>query len=72
MTQHRLLLAIADAELAQSASALAGEGEELQVVDRVSDAEELARALRRLEVDVVILHDALGGVPVLDVARDIA
>ena len=72
MTQHRLLLAIADAELAQSASALAGEGEELQVVDRVSDAEELARALRRLEVDVVVLHDALGAVPVLDVARDIA
>ena len=34
MTQHRLLLAIADAELAQSASALAREGEELQVVDR--------------------------------------
>jgi pilus assembly protein CpaE len=72
MTQYRLLLAIADAELAQSASALAGEGEELQVVDRVSDAEEVARALRRLEVDVVILHDALGTVPVLEVARDIA
>ena len=72
MTQHRLLLAIADAELAQSATALAQEGEELQVVDRVSDAEEAARALRRLEVDVVILHDALGAVPVLEVARDIA
>ena len=58
MTQHRVLLAIADAELAQSASALAQEGEGLEVVDRVADAEELSRALRRLEVDVVILHDA--------------
>lgn len=72
MTQHRVLLAIADAELAQSASALAQEGEGLEVVDRIADAEELARALRRLEVDVVILHDALGAVPVLEVARDIA
>src|SRR3954449_3519488 len=72
MTQHRVLLAIADAELAQSASALAQEGEGLQVVDSVADAEEVSRALRRLEVDVVILHDALGAVPVLEVARDIA
>ena len=48
MTQHRVLLAIADAELAQSASALAQEGEGLEVVDRVADAEELSRALRRL------------------------
>src|SRR5215208_1065388 len=72
MTPHRLLLAIADADLAQAASALAQEGEELQVVDRVEDAEEVARALRRLEVDVVVLHDALGTVPALEVARDIA
>ena len=72
MSQHRVLLAIADAELAQSASALAQEGEGLEVVDRVADAEELSRALRRLEVDVVVLHDALGAVPVLEVARDIA
>jgi pilus assembly protein CpaE len=72
MTQHRLLLAIADAELAQSAVALMQEGEGLQIVDRVGDAEEAARALRRLEIDVVVLHDALGTVPVMEVARDIA
>jgi len=72
MNGHRLLLAIADAELAQSAAALAQEGEGLEVVDRVSDAEEAARALRRLEIDVVVLHDALGAVPVMEVARDIA
>ncbi|MDP9294121.1 MAG: response regulator, partial [Actinomycetota bacterium] len=72
MTQHRLLLAIADAALAQSAVALMQEGEGLQIVDRVGDAEEAARALRRLEIDVVVLHDALGTVPVMEVARDIA
>lgn len=72
MTPHRLLLAIADIELAQSAVALMQEGEGLQIVDRVADAEEAARVLRRLEIDVVVLHDALGGVPVMDVARDIS
>ena len=46
MTQHRLLLAIADAGLAQSAVALMQEGEDLQVVDRVADAEEATRAIR--------------------------
>src|SRR3954451_23794126 len=72
MTQHRVLLAIADAELSQTPSPLAQEGEGRQVVDSVADAEEVSRALRRLEVDVVVLHDALGAVPVLEVARDIA
>ena len=68
---HRLLLAIADADVASSAAALAQEGEGLEVVAVVDDAEEVARALRRYEVDVVVLHDALGAVPVLDLAREI-
>ena len=68
---QRLLLAIADAELASSAAALAQEGEDLQVVDSVADAEEVMRALRRLEIDVVVLHDELGAVPVMELAREI-
>jgi pilus assembly protein CpaE len=68
---HRLLLAIADADVASSAAALAQEGEGLEVVAVVDDADEVARALRRHEVDVVVLHDALGTVPVLDLAREI-
>ena len=68
---HRLLLAIADADVASSAAALAQEGEGLEVVAVVDDAEEVVRALRRYEVDVVVLHDALGAVPVLDLAREI-
>jgi pilus assembly protein CpaE len=68
---RRLLLAIADSELASSAAALAQEGEDLQVVDSVSDAEELMRALRRLEIEVVVLHDELGGVAVMELAREI-
>jgi pilus assembly protein CpaE len=69
---HRLLLAIADAEVASSAAALAQEGEDLEVVDAVSEAGDVERALQRLDVDVVFVHDDLGPVAVMDVARDIA
>ena len=69
---QRLLIAIGDADLAGAAAALASESDELEVVERVSEPEELARALRRLDVDVVALHDALGTVPVMEIAREIA
>jgi pilus assembly protein CpaE len=68
---HRLLLAIADADVASSAAALAQEGEGLEVVGAVDEAEEVTRSLRRQDVDVVVLHDALGSVPVLDLAREL-
>ena len=69
---RRLLLAIADAELAGRAGALAAEGEGLEVVERVTDPDGVTRALQRADVDVVVLHDQLGALPVLDVAREIA
>jgi pilus assembly protein CpaE len=68
---QRLLLAIADRDVASSAAALAQEGEDLEVVAMVEEAEEVTRAMRRHDVDVVVLHDALGAVPVLDLAREI-
>ncbi len=67
----RLLIAVADDETARRAAAQAREAE-LEVVDIVSDPDELTRALRRLDIDVVLLHDALGGMPVLDLARDLS
>ena len=69
---QRLLLAIADRDVASSAAALAQEGEGLEVVAVVDETEEVTRALRRHDIDVVVLHDALGAVPVLDLARDLA
>jgi len=68
---HRLLLAVGDADVASSAAALAQEGEGLEVVAVVDEADEVMRALRRFDVDAVVLHDALGDVPVLDLAREI-
>ncbi|HET6547450.1 MAG TPA: TadE/TadG family type IV pilus assembly protein [Solirubrobacter sp.] len=67
----RLLIAVADDETARRAAAQAREAE-LDVVDVVGELDEIHRALRRLDVDVVLLHDALGGTPVLDLARDLA
>jgi pilus assembly protein CpaE len=67
----RLLIAVADDETARRAAAQAREAE-FEVADIVIEPDELHRALRRLDVDVVLLHDALGGVPVLDLARDLA
>ena len=69
---QRLLIAISDPDLSSAAAALATEGDDLEVVDRVSDPEELARTLRRMDIDVVALHDALGTVPVMELAREIA
>ena len=69
---QRLLIAVGDADLAGAAAALASESDELEVVERVSEPEELARALRRLDVDVVALHGPLGTVPVMEIAREIA
>src|SRR3954462_13151945 len=67
----RLLIAVADEETARRAAAVAPEAE-LEGVDIVTGLDDIHRALRRPDVDVVLLSDDLGGVPVLDVARDLA
>jgi pilus assembly protein CpaE len=67
----RLLIAVADDETARRAAAQAREAD-LDVVDIVADLEELHRSMRRLDVDVVLLYDDLGGMPVLDLARELA
>ena len=58
----RLLIAVADDETARRAAAQAREAE-MEVVDIAAEVDELHRALRRLDVDVVLLFDALGGTP---------
>ena len=67
----RVLIAVADDEVAQAAAAQA-RAADLEVVDVATAVDELHRALRRVDVDVVLLYDALGGTPVLDLARDLA
>ena len=69
---QRLLLAIADPALAGKAAALAGESDDLEVVDSITEPDELMGKLGRLDVDVVVLHDALGGVAPMALARDVS
>jgi pilus assembly protein CpaE len=67
----RLLIAVADDETARRAAAQAREAE-FEVAEMATDPDELQRGLRRLDVDVVLLYDALGGTPVLDLARELS
>ncbi|HEY1274821.1 MAG TPA: AAA family ATPase [Thermoleophilaceae bacterium] len=65
----RLLIAGDDDAVTQRAATLAEESEALELVDAVDDVNELHRALTRFQIDAVVLHDRVGGVPALDVAR---
>jgi pilus assembly protein CpaE len=67
----RLLIAVADDETARRAAAQAREAE-FEVAEMATDPDELQRGLRRLDVDVVLLYDALGGTPVLDLGRELS
>jgi pilus assembly protein CpaE len=67
----RLLIAVDDQGVAQRAATLAEESDALELVDVVDDVNELHRALTRFPIDAIVLHDRLGGVPALDVARGV-
>lgn len=69
---RRVLLGIPDGALASQVAALAQEGLDVEVVDSVPDGDEVAAALNRLELDAVILHEDLGPLPVIDLARQLA
>lgn len=69
---HRLLLALNDPEVARQAAALAGEGDDLEVVEVVSELDRVVRAVRRTEPDVVLLHDHRGSVPTFQLTRELA
>jgi pilus assembly protein CpaE len=68
---HRLLLAANDEDVARRAAALAGEGEELEVVEVVTELDRVPRALRRTEPDVLVLHDSRGTVPAFQRTREL-
>ena len=69
---YRVLLGIADADLAAGVSALVHEDSEFAVVDVAPDTEAVVGALSSWQVDVVVLHEDLGPLPAMDLAREIA
>ncbi|MCP9491487.1 MAG: AAA family ATPase [Solirubrobacteraceae bacterium MAG38_C4-C5] len=68
---RRLLLAVPDPELARQLRALVGEGSGDQVLGNAASSEEVIATLARSEVDVVLLHEELGPLPALELARQL-
>lgn len=69
---HRVLLAVPDADLAAQVAAVIEEGDELVVVERCADGAEVTLALSRRDADVLVVHEDLGPLPVMDFARELA
>jgi pilus assembly protein CpaE len=68
---YRVLLAFPDADLAAGAAALIREDPELDVIDSVADAGAVVNALSVHDVDAVLLHEDLGPITAMDLARDL-
>ena len=70
---QRLLIAVADEDVAPGAPPRSPARATSSRSSSASPSPRRStRALRRSDIDVVLLHDALGGVPVIDLARELA
>ncbi|MPZ86783.1 MAG: AAA family ATPase [Nitriliruptorales bacterium] len=69
---YRVLFGLPDAAQASEAVALAEESGECTVLDAVTTAGAILEGLTDRQVDAVCLHERLGPLPVLDLAREIA
>lgn len=68
----RVLIGIAEPALAGECAALVDEGDDYTVAGRATATEDLRAALAGDRVDIVVLHDSLGPLPVLELARELA
>jgi pilus assembly protein CpaE len=67
----RILLAVNDPRMADHLSGLIAESDELQITSTVRDPQELRGGLPRHDVDVVLVHDRLGALPLIEVVREL-
>lgn len=69
---YSVLLGIADAAVASQAAALVGEETDLEVIGApVRDASDVMAAIDSSGADVVLLHEDIGPLPVMDLAKEI-
>lgn len=68
----RAIVATPDAAIAAQIMALAGESLQFEVAATTADAIELTHLLRRGDLDVVFLHEELGPLPAIDLARELS
>lgn len=69
---YRVLLGVADDLLARDFAALASEAGDIEIVATAANAGDLIATLQTTELDVIVVHEHLGPLPVLDLARDLA
>lgn len=68
----RVILASPDRQVVSDVLAVASETDAFEVVQTVGSAGELRSAVSGGGVDIVLLHEELGPLPVLDIGRDLA
>jgi pilus assembly protein CpaE len=67
----RILLAVADPDLAGEVTDLAREDPDLEIVQAAVDVGAVSAALGREAIDVVLLHEGIAPLPVMELARDL-
>lgn len=68
---NKVVLGINDAALAAEVRALLDEGTDVEVVGTATTAPAVVDACEQTEVDVVLLHEGIGPLPLLHVTRDL-
>jgi pilus assembly protein CpaE len=66
------LLATPDERLAAHISGLAGESAEIEIAATARDAAGVTHLLHNVDVDIVLLHESLGPLPYIDLARELS
>ncbi|MGH2698713.1 MAG: AAA family ATPase, partial [Actinomycetota bacterium] len=68
---YKILLGIGESSLAGQAADLMAEDGDLAVVGAVGQAGDVMSTLASVEIDVVVLHEDIGPLPVMDLAREV-
>ena len=68
---YQVLLGVGSYELGVELRALLEESGEFRVLETAPTASDLMTAIGRRELDVILIHDELGPVPVLDLVREV-
>ncbi len=71
MSARRVLVGVPDPEVQRQVAALMGEAGGLEVAATAGHTDDVAEALRRMELDVVVLDEELGPLPVLELTRQL-
>lgn len=72
MTTYRIVIGVAQPSQAAEVRALLAESGDCAVVGAATSSDEVVAVLASQEVDAVLLHEGIGPIPVLDLARQLS